>query len=183
MKKVLCLLLSLMLLCCGLFGAGAEKNEETSAPDMAQPTPSAAPEGEVFSSEDIIVTLPYGMEALSGDELKAYEAAVQDDFPDAARTLLAAANEDFSAVLVFSVVEGELSAADFAAEAAQIVLGDTEAISEESFGGKLYSAFTCAIGDQQYRIYALEGEAGLLVIGVSGMDKSEIETMLTGLNF
>lgn len=181
MKKIICMLAALTLLfaCC----AAEEAASATPGIVLITPTPTAAPAGQEFSSEDIIVTLPAGLELLEDSEFAAYEAATEDDFPGAARTLLAAANGDASSVLVFSVVESELTAAEFAADAARIVLGGTDAVNEVQFGENRFSAFSCAIGEQQYRLYMLQGESSILLAGFSGLDEAEIEAMLSGLIF
>lgn len=179
MKKILCILAALML----LFACCAAEEAESAATDIILITPTATPVGREFSSEDIIVTLPAGLEILEGAELAAYEAATEDDFPGAARTLLAASTADAASVLVFSAVESDLSSPEFADEAARIVLGGTDAVNQVQFGENSYAAFTCAISDQQYRLYILQGEKQLLIIGASGLAESEMEAMLTGLIF
>lgn len=184
MNRFMAILAAMMLLfCCAAAEEGAADASPTPGIVLITPTPTAAPAGEVFASEDIIITLPAGLNILAGDELASYEAAVEDDFPGAGRTLLAAANEDYSAALVLSLVESKQSAAEFAREAAQIVLGGTDAVSEVNYGENSYSAFTCAIGEQQYKLYFLAGGDEMLVIASSGLTDAESETMLTGLNF
>lgn len=180
MKKAMILALIACLLCCVALAEGSPTS--TSMIQLVTPTPTAAPLGTVFSNEDLIVTLPYGMEILSAEELQGYEAAVQNDYPDSARTLLAAKDES-GAFITFSAAEMTLDALTAAQEAAQEILSTADVVQEKQFGENSYACFVCAIGEQQYRLYYLAGEARMLVIGVSGLEESAIENMLSGIVF
>lgn len=182
MKKMIFILIAAMVFA----GLGhAETDAASPAPQMVlvTPTPTAMPMGETFSSEDLIVTLPFGMEMLSGDALAGYKAAVQHDFPDAGRLLLTAVNGDFTAAATFSVIESDADAPDAAMEAARIILGESAAISETRHGENAYAYFSCGIGEDVYSLYYLKGSQGLLVIGLSGISEAETAAMLTGLIF
>ena len=177
MKKLICCIIcALMLLCI----AAAEQAGPSGA---ALPTPTALPAGDVFSSEDLIVTLPYGLALLDEASLAGYAAAIEDDFPDAGRLLLAAVNVDSTAVLSFSVLDGADNALDAANEAAKIILGDSAAVSQLQYGENSYASFSCGIGEDVFNLYFLAGDSKLLLVGASGVEETQIETMLAGLNF
>jgi len=183
MMKLFCMLTAVsMLLCC----AAAESTPEASPSPtilLVTPTPTAVPMGAVFSSEDLIVTLPYGMEILDDAARAGYDAAAEADFPGASSTLLAAANADRSAVVHFSVSEMETDAAAAARSAAQTILNSTATVFDLQCGENSYSGFVCAIGDQIYNLYYLSGEGRMLMIGASGLSEGELSAMLTGLIF
>lgn len=184
MKKLFCALLAGF---CILSVSLGENAGFTSAPDrdiqLVTPTPSAAPPGTIFSGEGLTVTLPTGFEILDEAERAGYDAAVQADYPNGARTLMAAVNADAGAALCFSAYDTALDASQAAQEAAQKILGSTISISDAQYGGNSYSSFICAIGEQIYQLYYLAGEEQMLVIGISGLTDTEIENLLTGLTF
>ena len=105
MKKLILILIASLLL-------GGWACAQEAAPTEALPSaaPTAVPQGEIFASEDLIVTLPYGLSVLDAQALSGYEAAVQDDFPAAGPMLLAAVNDECSAVLSFTAIESAASA-------------------------------------------------------------------------
>lgn len=179
MKKLFCALLALMLL------SGMACGEATPLPtiQLVTPTPSPEPRREVFSSEDLIVILPPGMRILDADEAMGYDAALQDDYPDTARTVLLAANADHSAALSFSMMESAAPAADIAAEAAKAMLGEGAAADAEAFGENSFYAFSCTIGEQVYRLYFLSNGSHVLSIGACGVDNASLSAMLSGLIF
>lgn len=181
MKKALLLVLAACLICCSALAENSPSPTVTI--QMVTPTPTAAPLGTVFSSEDLIVTLPYGMDILPAEELEGYEAAVQNDYPDAARTILVAADESSGAFISFSAAEMTMDAAAAAREAAQKILSTEDVVQEKSFGDNSYACFVCAIGEQQYRLYYLAGEGRMLVIGTTGVEETALESMLSGIVF
>ena len=144
---------------------------------------SAAPVRGAFEADGLSITLPAGLEALEGEDLEAYEAAAQFDYPDAARTILAAVNAERSASLILAEAETELDCLDAAREAAEALISDPEAAAEVEFGENRAAAFACAIGEQTYRLYYLSNGERLLIVGVSGVEQREIDEMLTGLSF
>jgi len=180
MKKAMIFALIACLLCCAALAEGSPA--PTSMIQLVTPTPTAAPLGTVFSNEDLIVTLPYGMEILSAEDLQGYEAAVQNDYPNSAHTLLVAKDES-GAFITFSAAEMTMDALSAAREAAREILSTDDVVQEKTFGENSYACFVCAIGDQQYRIYYLAGEGRMLVIGASGLEESAIENMLSGIVF
>lgn len=182
MKKRFCILLAALLICCA---ALAENSAPSPTPGitMITPTPSAMPQGTVYSGEELTVTLPVGLEILDEAERAAYDAAAQADYPDAARTALAAVNADCSAAVHFAIAEMDMDAAAAAREAAQLILGSTISVTDAQYGENSYSGFVCAIGEQVYNLYYLAGEGRMLIIGASGLTEGEISAMLSGLIF
>lgn len=182
MKKLFCALIAALM----IIPAFAE-TAETSAPaaeiQLITPTPSAEPLGTVYSSEDLIVTLPHGLRILEAGELEGYEAAVQVNYPEAARTILVAANADFTSLLSFSVSGITGDAASAAREAAEKILGKADSVKEETHGTNAYASFACAIDDQRYDLYYLSGGAQMLVIGAAGVDEAQLNNMLAGIIF
>lgn len=179
MKKLFCALLALMLL------SGLACSETTPLPtiQLITPTPSPEPRREVFSSEDLIVILPPGMRILDADETIGYDTALQDDYPDTARTVLLAANTDHSAVLSFAVMESTEAALEIANEAAKAMLGEGAAADAETCGENNFYSFSCTIGEQVYRLYFLSSGNHVLSIGASGVDDASLSAMLSGLIF
>lgn len=179
MKKAMFIALAAGLLCCAALAEGSPA--PTAAIQLV--TPTAAPQGASFSSEDLIVVLPYGMEILSEEALIGYEAAVQNDYPDAARTLLVAADASSGAFISFASAPIEAAALEAAKEAAEEILSDGSIVQEKQFGENHYAGFVCAIGEQQYRLYYLAGEGRMLIVGASGMEEAALEDMLAGIVF
>lgn len=182
MKKEFCILLTALLICCAALAESGSPSP-TAGVMMITPTPSAMPPGAVYSSEELTVTLPDGLEILDEAERAAYDAATQADYPDAARTILAAVNADCSAAVHFAIAEMDMDAAAAAREAAQMILGSTISVTDVQYGENSYSGFVCAIGEQIYSLYYLTGEGRMLIIGASGLSESEISAMLSGLIF
>ena len=144
---------------------------------------SASPVRAEFEEDGLSLTLPAGLEVLRGEEFDAYEAAAWFDYPETARTILAAVDANRGAALVIAEAESDLDCLDAAREAAETLISDPEAATEETFGENRAAAFACAIGDQTYRLYYLSDGARLLIVGVSGVDQGAIDNMLTGLSF
>lgn len=182
MKKLFCALIAALM----MIPAFAE-TAETSAPvaeiQLITPTPSAEPLGTVYSSEDLIVTLPHGLHILEASELEGYEAAVQVNYPEAARTILIAANSDFTSLLSFSLFEIEADAASAASEASGKILGRADSVKETTHGENAYASFACAIDDQRYDLYYLSNGTQMLVIGAAGVDEAQLNSMLAGIIF
>lgn len=183
MKRIFCALTACILL--GSFALAEAVPSASPVPEMLliTATPTAAPLGTVFSNEDLTVTLPLGLEILDEAAREGYDAAVQADFPGAARTVLAAAGEDKGAVVHFSVSDLEMDAAAAAREAAEKILHSTATVTDVQYGANSYSGFACAIGEQIYKLYYLKGEKGMLMIGTSGLEETQIASMLSGLVF
>lgn len=175
MKRIRSVLLALLLVpCLALAEAPME---------LVTPTPSAEPAGTVFSNEDLTVTLPLGLEPMEEAALAGYAAAVQGDYPDAARIVLAAADAEAGVAVAFSIVESDADADAAAREAAQRILGSAESVAQIQYGAHRWSAFACAIGEQTYTLYLLSDGERLLIVGASGLEESKIAAMLTGLRF
>lgn len=158
---------------------------ETAAPTIAMvtPTPSPVPAGTVFEADGLRLTLPEGLEPLEGEMLAAYEAALQADYPETAETILAAVDAERGAALTLAQAESDKDCLDAAREAAEVLIGNPDAAAEEEFGETRAATFACAIGEQTYRLYYLSDGARLLIVGASGLEQSEIEQMLTTLEF
>jgi len=180
MKKLLCVLMGLMLIliCAHAEGSPAPTIEIL----LITPTPSPVPAKQVFSSEDLIVTLPLGMEILSGDELAGYNAALQADYPETARTVFAATGEN-GAALIFSIAPSDADAAAAAKEAASALSGSADSVFEIILGENSFAGFDHSLDGINYDLYFTVKNGQLLSIGASGIENSEIESMLTGLIF
>ena len=185
MKKILCGMIVLcMLACCALAESSPEViADPTLSIQPVSPTPTAEPVGETYSSEDLIVTLPHGLNRLSPDDLAGYDAALQADYPGAGKTLLAAANDDFSAVITFSAADITTDSLSAANEAAEKILGSSTGVVQSQFGENEYAAFACAIGEDIYRLYCLGSGSRLLIIGAVGLEEQQLSAMLAGLIF
>lgn len=182
MKRTLYAVVLILLLSPCL--AGAELASTPAAPIAPiAPTPSAGPTGAVFSGEDLTVTLPAGLEPMEDAELEGYAAAVQSDYPDAARIVLAAVDAEAGAAVSFSIAESAMDASTAAREAAERILGSADGVAEIQYGDHSCAAFACAIGEQTYTLYLLSDGARLLIVGTSGLEEAEIAAMLTGLRF
>lgn len=182
MKRIVCALCAVLSILTPALGEGASI-APSAAIQIVTPTPSAAPQGAHFSGEGLSVTLPLNFEILDEEARAGYDAAVQADYPDAARTLLAAQKTDGSAVLCFSAYETDNDAPAAAREAAQKILNSTLTVGDVQYGSNSYSSFVCAISDQIYNLYYLKGAQQMLLISASGLTELEIETMLSGLSF
>lgn len=171
-RRILCALTALLLIAVPALA----ESKSTSAPN----TPS--PAGTKFSKDGVSLTLPAGLEILEGDALEAYDAAAQADYPDTARTILAAVDPDGAAVVLFEA-ESEVEALEAASDAANALISDPDAAGEVEFGRNKAAAFACAIGEQTYRLYFFSDGERLLIAGISGLEQDEIDEMLTGLKF
>ena len=172
-KHLLCALMVLML---------------ATAPAMAEGgllaalgTPEPAPAE--FEADGLQIALPIGLEILEGEALEAHEAAVQLDYPEAARTILAAADAERGAALILAETDSELDCLEAAQNAAEALTGDPDAAEEAEFGENRAASFTCEIGEQTYELYFLSDGSRLIVIGAIGLEQDAIDEMLTGLRF
>lgn len=147
----------------------------TAAPTAA---PESTPAGPEFTGGGLRLTLPEGFEILAGEELAAYEAAVQFDFPGAAQTLFAAADPKRGASLVLVAFESEASCLDAAREAAQALVGDPDAAEELQIGETPAAQFDCAVGGQRFRLRYLSDGGRILVLGASGLEGAELDAVL-----
>ena len=146
-------------------------------------TPTPAPAGVEFARDGLRLTLPAGMELLEGEILEAYEAAVQFDYPDTATTVLVAVDSESEAALLLAEIETDADCLDAAREAAESLIGDAELAKEKQCGENRCAHFSCAIGDQTFRLYYLSDGERLLIVSASGIRQAEIEAMLAGLGF
>lgn len=182
MKRLFCALCAALCILTGALGEVISTSPSAEI-QIVTPTPSAAPLGTVFSGDGLTVTLPLNFEILDTQQRAGYDAAVQADYPDAARILLAASKADNSAALCFSVFETDSDASTAACEAAEKILSSTVTVSDVQYGENCYSSFICAIGEQIYHLFYHSGTQGMLLVSASGLTDDEIETMLTGLSF
>lgn len=189
MKRFLCAFVVLMLICQPVL---AETTVQPTAEPTAESTPriiielatpTPVPDGETFSNEDLIITFPYGMHALDEEARVGFDAALQASYPDAARTIVAAADEAMQKSLVAAVITSDMEALSAAKEAAEAILGTSESVQELTLGENSYASFACAIGAYNYYLYCLSDGEELLLVGVSGLNQAETEYMLTGLKF
>ena len=177
MKRLFCLLM-LLFLCPGL--AAAQSLPELT---VVTPAPTAVPAGTEFSCEAFIVYLPAGLEPLVEEDLAAYEAALQAGFPDTAQIQLAAVNAGHSAALCFALMDSVQTPADAAREAAMHILGNSDTVAELAFGANTCAGFACAADDTTYRLYYFSNGTQLLLVSASGLSDSEVDAMLTSLDF
>lgn len=182
MKKTICACLATLMLLSAAIGESAIPSP-TPQIELITPTPSAVPLGPHYSDDALYVTLPYGFSILEEADRAAYDAAVESDYPDAVRMLMAATNGDFSAAASFACVELDMDAPSAAREAAQKILNSTVTVSDVQYGENSYSGFICAIGEQIYTVYYLSGEKETLIVSITGMEDAQAERMLTNLKF
>lgn len=200
-KRLLCALAALALLALGsmaqasggLTGAPASATDLATATPVATPeatptatpapTPTATPAGTLCERDGVRIALPAGMTVLEGAALAGYEAAVQADFPGTAETILAATDEARGAVALLAGLDSDADCLDAAREAAQALLGDAAAASEQSFGENRCALFSCAVEGKPYHLYYFSNGERLLVAGFSGLETAEIEAALTELEF
>lgn len=175
MKRMLCALLALIWISCP---AWAE-----TALQPVSPTPSAVPAGASFSGDGLSLTLPAGFSLLSQDALEGYAAAVESDYPGAARIVMAAADEARGAYAALLLSDSHVSAAEAAREAAERILGDSESVAEVQYGDNACAALACAIDERTYTLYFLSDGARVLVVAVSALEEREVAEILTGLQF
>ena len=176
-KRLFCALAALLL---AMTPALAEEETATAAATLA-PTP--APTGVPHVQDGLQLLLPAGMVVLEGDALAAYDAAVQADYPDTARTLLAAVNSETGALLTIAEAESGANCLDAAREAAQTLIGDPDAAQAAEYGENRCAAFACAIGEQIFRLYYFSDGEHLRILGASGLTDAELDALLTGLSF
>lgn len=138
---------------------------------------------EAVNPNEISLTLPEGLVQLTGDDLAGYEAAVEADFPESGRTILAAVSEDAAQAVTVMALESDLDGAEAAKHAAEKILGSTESVFELALNEKRFGSFTCAVGDLLFELYYIDNAGTLFIIGVSGLEKAEIEEMLGGILF
>lgn len=149
---------------------------------IAAPTPSGL-ELQEFSGEGVELVLPEGFQLLEGEALAGYDAAVQAEYPNVARTLFAAVDENHGAALILAAAESDLDCLVAARQAAEELLGNSEAAEEKQFGGNRCGTFACAIGDQAYHLYYFSDGKRILTFGASGLEVGEIEELLKTLEF
>ena len=174
MKRLFSLFMLLLLIPCL---AAAE------APIVLVTPTHAVAAGLEFSCEAFIVHLPAGMEPMDEAELAGYNAAAQAGFPATAHTLLAAADPAQSAALCFAIADSVQTPIEAAREAAQSILGSPENAQECSFGPNTGAGFACAVEEATFRIYFFSNGSQLLLVSVSGLDDSAVQTMLSTLDF
>lgn len=135
------------------------------------------------TAASISIELPDGLLPIEGEALAGYEAAAQADFPDAARTVLAALSEDAAMAAVVFAVESELDGPAAAKEAAEKIIGSTQSVSEVEYGENTFGSFVCAVGELQFELFYIADSGTLYIIGTSGMEKADTEEMLAGISF
>lgn len=182
MKKTICTILTLMLVCCAAMAETSIIEKPEIIIEMITPSPSPEPVGETFSSEDLIVTLPAGMTMLASEERLGYDAAVSFDYPSAGNAILLATNAETGAAAVFFISESEQDAASAAGEAA-LSIPEAGTVEEITLGENVFSAFDCTIGMDEMRIFFLSDGSRLLCVGACGLEENEIDAMLAGLIF
>ena len=179
-RRFLCALTALML---AVVPALAESGL-ISALETSTPAPTGATSGTGITLDGLtLLSFPSKLTILEGEALEAYEAAVQADLPDAAHTLLAAVDTESGAAIIISEMESELDPLDAAREAAEALISDPDAASEQEFGENRAATFACAIGEQTYRLFYLSDGERLLMVGASGLEQDTIDEILTGLTF
>lgn len=139
--------------------------------------------GEGAVSDEISLPLPDELIPLSGDELAGYSAAMQSDFPDAARIVLSAASEDRSLAMVVLAQESELDAVSAAKQAAKKILGSDEVVVEGEYAAHPCGSFLCAVGELSFELYYFSNGETLYIVGMSGFDKAAAEAMLSEISF
>ena len=170
MKKMICAL----ALVCMLFSHAFAENISL---------PAAEVSGTIFEGEFFTITLPAGLDILSETQLEGYEAAVQSDFPDSARTELAALSPDASAAITVFSIESSQDCFAAAQEAAGKILGSSESAKELTFGTNRSGCFACAVSGVQFDLYYLTAGEHLLIVGTSGLEKTVVEAMISGISF
>lgn len=183
MKKIFCATMALLFLFCAAFAETSVIEQPEIIIQMITPTPSPAPVGEVFSSEDLIVTLPVGLSILDETQRAGYDAAVRFDNPDADDALVLAVSEDASAALSFSILETDtdaISAAQAAADSLSDVQGAPEEIDLEQ---NHYAVLRCTADENEFLLYFLSNGTQLICVGASGVSQDELDAMLRTLEF
>ncbi len=179
------------LMCLALIGTyalaeptAADATVAATVTPTASPTPSPTPipAGEAFSCDELTINLPYGLTLMDEDSLVGYEAAVQDDFEDTAKTLAVATDDDGSMMLL-AVCDSETDCVTAASEAARDILGEGASVTALQFGDVSCAAFACSIQEREYRIYFFSNGAKLLCVGTSGLTDAQISASLESLKF
>lgn len=182
MKKTVCTLLALALICVSAMAETSIIEKPALIIEMITPSPSPEPVGETFSTEDLIVTLPAGMTILTADERAGYDAAVSFDYPLAGNAVLLAMNAEEGSAVVFSISESAQEAAS-AADEAMLSIPGAGTVEEITLGENVFSALTCTLDGADYRLFFLSDGSRLLCAGACGLEETEIDTMLAGLIF
>ena len=179
MKKCLmCALLALLLVTATAHAEGGLISAlATSTPE---PSPTPAPTGLELESDGLRLTLPSGFEALDEEALETYDAAAGSDYPDAAQTILAAADAERGAMLIIAAVDSQQDCLEAAREAADALLGNPDEAAEETYGDNRAGVFACAIGEQAFRLHYISDGQRLYIIGTTGLEPEEIAEMLIG---
>lgn len=169
----------------GALASAAPTLAQTPAPTLAplltiSPTPEPTPAPVVFEGDGMKLTLPQGFELLEGDAKAGFEAALQGDYPNAAQTLFAAMDVSHEAAVMAAFVDSEEDSHDAAREAADALLGDPDAVSDVQFGENRFASFACAIGERGYHLYYFSDGARLFILGISGLERAQIEEILSG---
>lgn len=181
MKKLFCVLIALALVCCMAHAEISIIEKPEIIIELLTPSPSPVPAGEIYSSEDMIVTLPAGMRILDKSERAGYDAAIAFDYPSGGIPLLMAISEDGSSVLSFILLESIQDAASAAREASLAI--PFASVKEVSLGENSFTALSCTINGDTFRLFFISDETRLLCIGASGLEEEALNPMLTGLIF
>ena len=176
MKRFAILLICLMLL------SGCALGESVTNTPSAAPSPSPIPDGDAFVCDELSLNLPYGLALMDETALAGYEAAVQADYEDTARTLAVAA-DDSGAMMLLALCETEDDCITAASEAAADILGEGAAVTQLQFGDNSCAAFACSIQEREYRIYFFSNGTQLLCVGTSGLTDAQISASLESLKF
>ena len=179
MKHFAIILICLALLPCCALGEATASATVTAAPS---PSPTSIPDGEAFTCDELSINLPYGLTLMEETELVGYEAAVQADYEDTARTL-AVAVDDSGAMMLLAICETEDDCTVAASEAAADILGEGATVTQLQFGDNTCAAFACSIQERDYRIYFFSNGTQLLCVGTSGLTDAQISASLESLDF
>ena len=172
-KQFLCALMALMLAIAPAMAEGGL----VAALGTPEPVPAE------FEADGLQIVLPLGMIILEGDALAAHETAVQLDYPEAARTILAAVDAQRGAALILAEADSEQDCLDAARSTAEALTGDPDAAEEVEFGENRAAAFTCELDEQTYSLYYLSDGSRLIIIAALGLEQDEIDEMLSELRF
>lgn len=160
----------------------AEPSVELSPTPEPSPEPSPTPQSVIFERDGLRLVLPPGFEILEEDALEGFEAALRADYPDAARTILAAVDATRDAAVAVAAVDSDADSLEAARDASDALIGDATAATEQRYGENRFASFACAIGDRPYYLYYLSDGARLLLIGATGLEAPELEALLTNLD-
>lgn len=188
MKKFVIPLICLALLCACALGESATGSPSAAASATVSvtpsptPSPTPIPDGDAFVCDELSLNLPYGLALMDETALAGYEAAVQADYEDTARTLAVASNES-GAMMMLAICETEDDCLTAASEASADILGEGASVTQLQFGDNSCAAFACSIQDREYRIYFFSNGAQLLCVGTSGLTDAQISASLESLKF